>query len=153
MKLSAKEDISAPLDLVFAQVCEPDRLERTVRQRGGAIRRTPAGPLEKGTRWDARLAFRGASQSVTFVLTTLDAPNIMRFRGTGASFDISVDVELVALGPATTRLTVTTQGTPKTLPARIMAQSLKLAHGQMLTRYQQRISEYAAEIAKEGRLS
>jgi carbon monoxide dehydrogenase subunit G len=153
MKFTAQEDISAPIAQVYAQVCDPDRLERTVRQRGGKIQRAPMGPFKRGTRWDAEVAFRGATRQVSFVLHELNAPHVLRLRGGGAAFDITVDVELVALSPATTRLSVITEGRPKTLAARVMMQSLKLAQGRMLTRYRQRISEYATDIEKDNRLS
>lgn len=153
MKLTATEDIDAPIGLVFAQVCDPDRLERTVRQQGGMVRRIPEGAMGEGTQWDAQLAFRGASRTVSFVLTALDAPNTLRLRGNGAAFDIAVDVELMVLRPGATRLTITTQGAPKSLPARIMLQSLKLAHEQVLARYRQRIAEYMEEIKTESDLS
>jgi len=153
MKLTAKADIAAPIDQAFEGLCDPDRLEQTVRGQGGIIRRNPIGPVEKGTQWDARIAFRGAPREVSFIVTSLEAPTLMRFRGNGAAFDIAVDVELAVVDAITTRLTVTTQGAPKTLPARIMMQSLKLAHGQILARYRARIAEYVAETEAEIRLS
>ena len=153
MKLTAKADIAAPIDLAFEGLRDPDRLEQTVRARGGSIRRNPAGPMTKGTQWDARIAFRGASRHVNFIVTRLDAPKAMRFQGNGAAFDITVDVELAVVGASTTLLTVTTQGEPRTLPARIMMQSLKLAHGQMLARYRAQVVDYVAELESDLRLS
>lgn len=153
MKFTAEEEISAPIEHVFTHLADPERLERMVRQRGGSIARTPQGPLGVGTTWDADVVVRGASRPVTVTLDTILPPRQMRFSGGGAALDLSVAVDLEAVTPGTTRITVVTDAKPRSLAGRVMIQSLKLARGTILTRYRKHISDYAAMIERAHRIS
>lgn len=153
MKFTAKEDIAAPADYVFDSLCNADRLERMVRQKGGKITRTPQGPLVQGSVWDGEIPFRGSVRSVSLTITNLTRPHKVLLVGGGAAFDLTVQVDVVALSGLTTRLSVETEAKPKTLAARLMIQSVKLAKGAVLTRYRKRISSFAAMIEKEHRTS
>jgi hypothetical protein len=151
VKLTATEDISAPIGHVFTQLCQADRLEQMVRKRGGKVARTPQGPIAAGTCWDAAIMFRGNPRNLAFTLAELDTPERMVFAGKSDGMDLGVVIELVALSPHTTRLSVETEARPRTLAARLLMQSAKLARGMMLTRYRKRIADFAAQIEKAHR--
>jgi hypothetical protein len=55
-------------------------------------------------------------------------------------------VELVPLSPTRTRLMVETVLSPKTLAARLLVQSLKLAKSSLTQRYKSRIAALSEEI-------
>jgi hypothetical protein len=54
--------------------------------------------------------------------------------------------ELVALSRGRTRMTVTLVLQPRTLAARLMMQSLRLARNNLTKRFKVRLGEYAAEV-------
>lgn len=151
MKLNAEEEISAPASHVFQHLCDADRLERLVRKRGGKISRTPQGPIQQGSHWDAEVPFRGTSRKLAFDLVKMEDSDLLDFQGSSEGLNLTVRVEVVALGPHTSRLSVVSEARPKTLSARLMIQSAKLARGMMLTRYRKRISDFAADIEKAHR--
>jgi hypothetical protein len=62
-------------------------------------------------------------------------------------FEGSGLIELAPLGEGLTRLTLTCEVRHRTLPARMLLQSLKLAQGRVQQRFDSRVSAAAAEIA------
>ena len=69
-----------------------------------------------------------------------------------SGIDGAVVIELVALSVARTRLTVSIDLEPRTLGARLLVQSLKLARGTLQRRFELRVADYASEItARFGR--
>jgi hypothetical protein len=58
-------------------------------------------------------------------------------------------VELVALSPKTTRVSVAVDITAKSLSARLLLQSLKLAKGNLNRRFARRVTEQVRSIEDE----
>ena len=63
----------------------------------------------------------------------------------------TLELELVALSTNRTRISVTFEIKPLTLPARLFVQSMKLAKTNLSNRFKQRVAEYARDI--EDRVS
>lgn len=147
MQLTAVEDIAAPIDRVFAQLTEFEAIERQALRRGIEVRRQYEGAAPApGEGWDARFRFRGKEREARIRLEEMDAPNAMRFAGVSGGLETMTSIDLVALSPTRTRVSVELQLLPRTLSARLLVQSFKLARGNLLKRFRVRMAGFARDI-------
>lgn len=151
MKLTATEDIEAPLDRVFAEVTNFEMIERQALRRGVDVRRTDtlAGPCE-GMTWTANFAFRGKARKATICLSGYRVSEQVVFDNSIGGLDAQFVMDLVALSRTRTRLNVVTELKPTTLSARLLVQSLKLAKGGIDKRFRHRMAGLAKDL--ENRL-
>jgi len=147
MKFSSKEDIEAPISEVFTMLSEFETYERSAIRRGiEVVRLGDPGPNAVGLTWDAKFSLRGKPREVRLVLSEYEPPNAMRIDSDSQGLDGLLTVELVAMSPHRTRMSVGLTLTPKTLTARLLVQSLKLAKSNLTKRFKNRVSEYASNI-------
>lgn len=147
MELTAREDIDAPLDRVFAAVSDFGALERQAMRRGIEVQRRggAAGP-ETGMGWEVEFTFRGKIRKADITLSDLDAPERMVFDTVSGGLDIRMVMDLIALSRTRTRISVATELKPRTLSARLLVQSLKLAKGGLEKRYRTRMAGLAGDL-------
>ncbi|MDU8910442.1 SRPBCC family protein [Aestuariicoccus sp. MJ-SS9] len=151
MEFSTREDIEAPNDRVFAAVSDFNAIERQVMRRGVEVRRiddmTAPGP---GMAWHARFRFRGKSREAEVTMTEYDPPQAMVFQTISGGLETRTELEFVALSRSRTRITMSVHLQPKTLSARLLVQSMKLARGNINKRFRVRMADYAKDL--EARL-
>lgn len=151
MKFSTREDIEAPAAYVFEQVSDFAVFERQALRRGADVRRVDAGPVVVGSAWDVAFKFRKKDRRLRATLAKCDAPQLVRVDAATAGIDGITIIELVPLSPARTRLAVSIELSAKSLSARLLLQSLKLAKSGLTMRFKKRIGEYAVEIEDRHR--
>jgi len=152
MQFSAREDIEAPVDAVFEMVTDFDRFERMAMRRGIDVRRVDGvAPVNTGTTWDAEFKVRGKVRQVRVELTDCERPSIMRFSANGKGMIGNTAVEFLALSNRRTRLSIDMSISAKTLPARLLLQSLKLGQSRFRRQFQMRMSEFARELQERYR--
>ena len=154
MKLTAQEDIEAPIDRVFATLTEFDQLERAALRRGIDVRQT--GPHDSpvavpGMGWLATFRFRGRSRSAEVTLTKVEPPQLLQFDSRSGGLDVISVVDLVALSRARTRVGLTVELVPRALSARLLVQSLKIARGNVQRKFSARVAEMATEIERRAK--
>ncbi len=147
MQFLAREDIEAPVDTVFGMVADFERFERMAMRRGIEVRRqdvhsTP-GP---GTMWETQIKIRGKPRQVSIVMTDFEHPTILRFQSSSKGMNGDTAIELLALSQRRTRLSVQMSLAAKTLPARLLLQSLKLGQARFRRQFQVRLSDFAREL-------
>ena len=147
MKFSSKEDIETPIDRVFEQLTNFEMFERAAIRRGVEIERErdTAQPVV-GMAWKARFEMRGRSREARVELTHLDRPNTMRFDAIGKGVDGSFFIDLLPLSPRSTRISVVLDIEPKTLSARLLIQSMKLAKTNLTKRFRKKVREFAKTL-------
>ncbi|WP_420862329.1 SRPBCC family protein [Algirhabdus cladophorae] len=152
MKFSTREDIEAPIEFVYKAITDFDAFERAAMRRGADVERT-AGQTAKGvgTSWIVAFEFRGKPRELKGALVEADAPNRLRFEGTLSGLDVALDVDLVALSKKRTRLHVATELKPRSLSARLLIQSLRLAKTSLTKRFKSRIAEFAEDLEDRHR--
>lgn len=149
MKFSTNEDIDAPIDQVFAAVSNLEFYERAAIRRGAEVTRTSAHEApEPGMTWKARFLFRNRMREARIELVELEPPQSMSFESQSGGMQSMLDIELVPLARARTRLTVGLELKPLNLPARLLVQSLKLAKGNLQKRFKNRVAELALELGQ-----
>lgn len=157
MKFTSKEDIEAPIDAVFRAVSNFSTIERSALRRGARVQR-----VDRKTRadtliaWDVGFTFRGKKRDMLVELTKLEAPNHMLVQSLSGGLEGEVSVDLVALSKNRTRMAIDLEVRPKSLSARLMVQSLRLAKTKLSRRFNFKVADFAADIEdryKEGRLT
>jgi carbon monoxide dehydrogenase subunit G len=147
MQFSTKEDIEAPIEQVFASVSDFDAFERTSLRRGVSVQYT--GPVARngaGMTWDIGFLFRGKMRKMQTELTQYDPMNRLFCTSTSGGLSGTLSIELLALSAKRTRLNVELQLFPKTLSARLLVQSLKLAKSNLNRRFNKRVGDFAADV-------
>jgi carbon monoxide dehydrogenase subunit G len=147
MEFSTQYDVEAPIEFVWTQASNFTMLERQALRRGAEVKRkdslaTPGVRAE----WDIRFQFRSKYREVNAKITSFDVPNRYTVMSTSGSIDGVCVVDLVALSPKRTRLTVTFDLTAKSLGSRLMLQSLKMAKSGLNTRFEDRVASMARDI-------
>ncbi|MGI3169362.1 SRPBCC family protein [Pseudooceanicola sp. C21-150M6] len=148
MKFSTREDVSAPLESVFAQLTDFDHYEKMAMRRGAQVKRERQAGGLTGTVWDVSFAFRGKQRDLRLELVDIRENELMVFVGNTAGLTCTVEIELVAMSPKKTRVRLSADLKPQTLSARLMVQSMKLAKGNLDKRFSARVSDMAAEMGR-----
>lgn len=147
MQFKASEDIEAPIEFVFAQVSDFDRIERAALRRGAEVSRTDVLKTPGvGMCWQGQFSFRGKTREMRGTLTTYESPNRLQFDSRVGGLEVVVIVDLVALSRARTRLNFMSVLKPHNIPARLLYQSLKLVKSNMTRRLKTRMADYAEEL-------
>ena len=147
MDFVAKADIEAPVVWVFQRVTDFTAFERQAMRRGADVRRADALPRPGlGSIWDVQFRFRGKDRQLRAEIASFEPPNGYDVQMVSPNLQGSMRVELVALSRAKTRLSVEMTVEAKTLPARLLLQSLKLAKGNMNGRFETRVTDFAKEL-------
>lgn len=151
MKLSTREDIEAPVAFVFDRVTDFAMFERRALRHGADVVRNGTDPASVGTSWDIGFTFRGRARAVTATLTKLDPPHDVVIESLSDGLTALTEVTLVALSPGRTRVIVGFELRARTLTARLLLQSLKLAKAKLAKRFAARVLDYAADIGEAYR--
>ncbi len=148
MRFTARQDIEAPIATVFAALSDFDRFERVALQRGAEVRRTGGGA---GLAWTVNFRYRGRPRKLDTVLETFDPPSALVSTGRIGGFEGILDVRLVALSPRRTRLTVDLDLRARSLAARLLMPSIRLARTSLGQRFRRRLEGFAREIERTAR--
>lgn len=147
MKFSGQEDVEAPIDVVFDRVTDFAAFERTAIRRGAEIERVQDAPCPTvGQSWQARFDLRGRTRDILLTLKEMDRPNALRFDAAGQGIDAVLSIDVLALAPRRTRLSVALLLEPKSLSSRLLVQSLKLARSNLNKRFSKRLADYARSM-------
>ncbi|MFN3662476.1 SRPBCC family protein [Yoonia sp.] len=151
MKLSNREDIEAPLDHVFSRVSDFGAFERRAMREGAKINRHSGAPVAVGAVWHIRIPVRGREREFVSTLTALDGPDSYLVTTRIDGLDFTTQVVLVSLSPRRTRVAVGIEIRARTLAARLLLQSLKLAKSRLNERLKARMGDYAQGIEDDYR--
>lgn len=144
MEFQSKEDIEAPIADVFGAISDFEILERSALRRGIELQRTgDSAHPESGLAWDLSFSFRGKQRDIRLTLSDYAPVTGLTINGGGSGIDGRMEIELLALSPQRTRMSVQLKLTPSTLTGRLLVQSLKLARSNLTRRFKLRLAEYA----------
>ncbi|MDK3073956.1 SRPBCC family protein [Sedimentitalea sp. JM2-8] len=154
MQFSSKEDIDAPIERVFVLLSDFELFERSAIRRGIDVRRlTEITQLAAGAAWQADFRMRGKPRRMRLELVVHEPPHAMVFAGDSQGIDTRLTLDLIALSPRRTRMAVVLNLTPKTLSARLMIQSLRLAKANLSKRFKLKAAEYARSLENRAQRS
>ena len=153
MKFSGREDIDASHEFVWAQLADFGAFERQAMRRGANVQRVDAGPVVQGSSWKVAFTYRGKERRMKAVMTRLDPPNGLQLETVSSGIDGITQIDLVPLSPTRTRLAMSIDLSAKSLTARLMLQSLKLAKANLSNRFKTRLRDFAQEVEARHRRS
>ncbi len=152
MKFSTREDIEAPIERVFASVTDFDGFERQALRRGAEVMRSDSyGKPGLGSEWQMRFPFRGKTREVHARITRFEAPSGFEAETRSGGIDGLFTLDLMALSPRRTRLSLAFDLKPRTLSARLLIQSLKFAKSNLSKRFSNRVWQFAQGIEEKHR--
>lgn len=147
MKLAARYDIDVPIGFVWAELADFETWERMAIRRGAEVMRTDTlsapGP---GMGWQISFPFRGQTRRATITLADLETPNRAEIQAKSSMADLGLVLTLMDLSPSRTRIELKTEIKPRSLPARLYVQGLRLARGKVERNHAQRLGQLALEI-------
>lgn len=147
MKLSTQEDVNAPIEDVFAAVSDFNNFEQSLLKRGAKVARLDALPQPAaGMSWDIQFGFRGRQREAKATIDEISGPSCVKASAISSGIHGFVDVELTEISKDRTRMKIGVDMRPKTLPARVLIQSLKLAQNSIKSRFKNRVSNFARDI-------
>lgn len=150
MQVTAVEDVAAPIQQVFSELTNFESLERQALRRGMDVKRSFRSAVpEKGEGWTVRFRFRGKEREAKIALEAFDAPQYLEFSGVSGGLETLSQIELVPLSPNRTRVNVVFKMAAKTLSARLLVQSFKLARSNINKRFKARMAGFAREIEEK----
>lgn len=151
MKLSTREDIDAPLDVVFEAVTDFDRFERQLLRRGIEIARDESRPPPlPGARWRARVDWRGRSHDIDAELVSVEPGSGYAIESRSGGVVCMGVVDLVPLSRTRTRMFVSLDIRPTNLSSRLFVQTLKLTKGSLGRRFRARVQDFARSVPAPG---
>ncbi|WP_127114611.1 SRPBCC family protein [Shimia sediminis] len=147
MQFTSKENIEVPIEQVFEMLTDFERHERSAMRRGAEVTRTDSlSAPGVGVGWDLVFDFRGKSRQMNLEVTEFDRPYEMTLEARLQGVESTIQLQLVALSKTLTRLNVSTDVRPKTLSARLLVQSLKLAKSNITKRFDKRMATAARDM-------
>ncbi|MDR0807927.1 MAG: SRPBCC family protein [Gemmobacter sp.] len=152
MKLNARGDIEAPLEVVFTSFADTGYWEAAASHRGAEVTRTDrlhaVGP---GMAWNVGFRFRGKRRQLSVKLIAMEPEQKMVFHVIGGSFDAFVTLDFMELSARHSRVNVATEVKPRNLAARVFIQSMRLARSKLERRYETRIGTLCHEVEERSR--
>ncbi|MEM7440836.1 MAG: SRPBCC family protein [Pseudomonadota bacterium] len=147
MQFSSVQDVNAPLDFVFHELSDFDSYEAYAMRVGAQVERK-VDRIEKGPGiiWNVVGDFRGKTRDVDIELTEYRPDNVLKFMMTSKGIEAGADFEAMALTRKQSRIKMTLNITPKTISARLVLQSAKLARGSLNKKFNHRFWTYANYI-------
>lgn len=152
MRIALRHDVALPAAEAFAAATDFDQLERVALSRG--IRATRTNRLHstgQGMAWDLGFKFRGRDRRVGTTLVTYDPPQQAVFEGASDHLEIGLVFSVIALSRDRSRLSVEIDLRPRTLRARVMIQSARLARGRIERTLRARFESFVEKLAPRAR--
>lgn len=147
MKFQTHHDIQAPIDYVFQRATNFDNYERQALRHGAHVVRLDAGgPVTVGSAWDVAFTYRGKDRQLRATITELQAPSDLAIETVVKGLTSHAKVTFLALSQQTTRVDITISLGAKSLSARLLLQSLKLAKSTLNGRFRKRVKEQLRAI-------
>ncbi|WP_372837641.1 SRPBCC domain-containing protein [Phaeovulum sp.] len=140
MKFTAREDIEAPIEAVFAAMTDIAALELVAMRRGVQLRRLDAlKALGPGMSWEVGFRYRGKTRQMVGKIASLEAPERLVFEASAQGYEVTMSITLLALSRKRTRIEAEMEVRPRSVSARLLLQSARLGRPALQRRYADRI--------------
>lgn len=147
MRFTSVQDINAPLDHVFMQISDFDSYEAYAMRIGAQIERTDNLPgKQAGLAWNFQGELRGKMREVDIDLLEYTPNRYLKLNCISSGVAALVEMETIALTPKQARLKVSIEVTARSISARLVLQSAKLAKNSLKRKFNHRVWNYANHI-------
>lgn len=147
MKFSTRVDTDKASSELFELISDFSRIEKALVARGAQVRRIdPAQDPGTSLGWAIDFNWRGQRRAVRLDVTRFDRPSRITLEGHSDQFELSIDMTVVALSRAKSRLLFETRIRPRNMRARLLLQTAKLGKTQLDRKYDQRIADFLTHL-------
>lgn len=147
MKFSTRFDIDSPAEDLFASIANFGRIERMLMRRGATVSRLDPAVQSGGmVGWQIVFDWRGKPRNLRLDVTRHDAPEHLSMTGTSEALDVAIDATVIALSRGRSRLIFEAELRPRTMKARLMMQTAKLAKPQLDRKFDRRIEDLLTDL-------
>ena len=152
MRFKAVETINAPIEAVFDDFTDIRRVERELTDHGVGLERLDNDTgLVPGAAWHTVVQVRGRRRDADAQLVAVERPNLLRLEGKSGGMLMETNLEFDAIDPQTTELEVVVNLRARSMSAKLLLSSFRLARTKMVRGMRKRVSKAAR--ACEVRLS
>lgn len=152
MDITAKIDINAPREFTYKSLLDFDAHEKRIAAYGAEIARTK--DIEKGDshhEWSLSVNWRGQNRDLTLRTLDMVPSEVLTLETVSDLFTIHYDFKLISLSPKTSRLRLKTQTKGKSLKARILLQSARLASSRIERDLRSRMQVFGDDVEYDYR--
>lgn len=147
MKINGKHDVDVPLAFVLRTLADFQAWERAALRRGLDVRRIDRlAEAGLGSTWTARFAFRGKPRVMDLQVVELDPAGRVTLSFVGKSVQGTATLVPLAMSPSRTRISAGLVVQARTLSARLLFQSMRLARQRVVRKFEQRLAQFGAEV-------
>ena len=147
MKFSTRADFDEPATSLYDLISDFGKLERVMVRRGASVTRIdPAQDPGTALGWMVGFDWRGQARHMHLQVTRFDRPERISMWGQVDTFDVGIEMSVVALNRARSRLIVEADIRPKNMRARLMVQTAKLAKPQLDRRFARKINAFLEQM-------
>ena len=144
MDMNIKQDLDVPIAFAYERLIDFDAHERRATLAGIILNSKTVGPSSH--HWNVTFEWRGRDRTVDIEVSDLQEPSHLLIASNSPNLFAEADVKLLPLSPQLTRMRVKSKINGKTLKARLMVQSARLAKQSIQKRLQGRLAGLASEI-------
>jgi polyketide cyclase/dehydrase/lipid transport protein len=146
MKFETIEEVDAPQDFTFGRFTDFCRYEKLAHSYGAELRRVGGfAEIGEGATWRGSIPIKGRTRGVEAVVTSYDPSDHARIDTAVGGMNVVFEMRFEALGDEKTKLIAVAELQAKTLAARLVIQSAKLAR----KRLQAKITSKIVALANE----
>jgi len=152
MRFSARQDVEAAAEDVFAFLTDYAAHENLAARRGVRIERIARerAPADCPA-WKAEFNYGGRERDITIEVNSVKPSERIESDVQYQGLSVHIEMELVPLARTRARMIVRVDLKPQTIKARLVVQSLRLAKGTIQKRLEKRLETLATEIAMKKR--
>jgi hypothetical protein len=146
MKFETIEEIDAPQDFIFARFADFFRYEKLAQSYGAELRRVGGfTEVTEGATWRGSIPVRGRTRGMEAVVISSNPSDYTRVDTAVGGMNVIFEMRFEALADERTKLIAVAELQAKTLAARLVIQSAKLAR----KRLQAKITSKIVALANE----
>jgi len=147
MQFTSVQDINAPLDHVFEQISDFDSYEAYAMRIGASVeRRDQLMHKQAGMCWHFDGEIRGKNREIDIELQQYSPPKQIKLTFESTGIGALVVIGVMALTKKQTRMKIAVELTARSISARLVMQSAKLAKNSLKRKYNHKIWTYANYI-------
>lgn len=152
MKFKVAEDVDAPIGFVFERMTDFSQFEADVKRRGADLRRVGNWTqIAEGVQWRGAVQVRGKTRKIEAELAELVPNESAKVDITVGGMEAVYQMAFIALSPEVTRVATELDLKPRTLTARLIIQTLKLARGRVVRRMTRNLMRQGNQTAAAWR--
>ena len=147
MRLTSVQEINAPIDFVFWYLADFETHIATAAGYGAEVERIDSGAeITVGAKWSAQARIRGKDRQFDVEMVDFRPTQSLEFTIVSNNAVIDLSMSLSPAGPSKTQAKLVAKSRAKSIAARLLLQSAKLAKNSINRRFDLRVRDLMGRI-------